>query len=246
MNFNPLAKQVRPLGGLRKPGAGQVFVTMEQAPAGIIPLMVENINRAQRIVYYLLGEPAPAEKTGMIHEYNLMLLRPDYLEGVYDPPGAFNRRLSTLATIIELTQDAWADLTEFLVDAQGVVMARVRDLLDERTPPEYRETAIAHLQYYADQLTALGAQLSAIAAQLDLAGKLGVEKVRAFKIDFTRARGELLEALEIALDMGVKAAAEAAKALKEPAKWLTVAIVGIAVVALAGAAIYFIPRPRRR
>ena len=34
--------------------------------------------------------------------------------------------------------------------------------------------------------------------------------------------------------------------LGTPFKWGTVAIVGIAVVALAGAAIYFLPRPRRR
>ncbi len=255
MQFNPTEKYARPLGGLRKPGAGQVMVTMGMAPAGARPLLLENISRAQNAVYALLGEPGATEipKTGMITEYNVLLINRNYLYGEYDPAGNAAARISLLATIVALTQGAWVDLVEFLLDAQGVVMARVANLLDERTPPEYRETATAHLQYYADQITALDPQISDIAAQLELAGELSVEKLEAFKIDFQASRSSLLatlkagaNALADSAQAAADALAEAAKALEKAQKRLVWAIAGIAVVALVGAAIYFIPRPRRR
>ncbi len=251
MHFNSAVRSARPLGNLRKPGAG-VYVPMTVAPPGVLPLLLENITRAENAALMVLGGPDFAVNPGMIHEHNLLAIAPDLVAGVYDPALNFARRTELLANIVDLVNLAWVDLTNFLIDAQNMVLAKVRDLMDARTPEDL-DAASWIVMHYADQLTALGPQINDLAIALGLAGQLVPDKVRALKVDFTRARTSLLSTLTdaakaIAASAGAAADAltDAAKALAKAQKQLTYAIAGIAVVALVGAAIYFIPRPRRR
>ena len=245
MDFNPLEKTPRPLGGLYKPGAG-VMVTMSVPPALARPLLTENIARAETAAYTVVGGPDFDFNPGMIHEYNLLLATPNVIDGNYNPAAYGARLTGLLASIAELVRFAWIELTDYLVDAQGLVLARVADLLDERTPPEYKATAALHLDYYTDELTAIGPQIVQIAALLDVAGQIVEDKIRGFKSAFTRSRLDLMASLKTALRFGADAARAAAESLKTPMKWGTVAVVGLAVVAVAGAFVYFIPRPRGR
>lgn len=270
MQFNPTEKYARPLGGLRKPGAGQVMVPMSVKPALAVELETGLIASAQQAAYRVVGIPGALSPPGlgMIYEYDQ--LEKQYRRGQFTDPEYISRRTSLLAAIIDLVRGAWIDLRDFVIDAQSVISYAFGFFLDradavaeairqslgpeeiarrEASREEFRQI----LQYYLDTVTAVAPQMLQITKELDLAGKLSAEKVRASKADFKAANKSLLDMIIDMVKSGMDAAdaaadslAKIAKATEEAQKRALWAIGGIAVVALVGAAIYFIPRPRRR
>ena len=247
MHFNSAVRHPRPLGGLSKPGAGQVMVPMSLAPEGEIPLRADLVVSAQNAAYTVLGGPDFIINPGMIHEYNLLGQNPGFVYGSYNFPAWEGMRANLLASIAELIRSGWGWLTDFLLDAQSALSIAVQDAIEAQTIGGKR-LAREIVQYVLDQLTALAPQVRAVAVQLDTGGQMVEDKIRGFKSSYEAATlsleallnsaGELIAAL-------AEQAKEIGKDLKTPLKWGTVAIVGIAVVALVGGAIYFIPRRRR-
>ena len=247
MDFNPTEKQVRPLGFLHKPGAGQVITVDVVRPPQAIPLPLYMIDQAEAYAQLALGAPGELE-FGMIAEYNRLMMKPHYLEfegGMnYAPIQWENRRASLLGEIVRVAGLGWTELADFYREAFGFIRDAADNVL--RTGADFDKEI---LRFYLDTMTATAPQIQRVASQLNLANNIAGEKLAGFKHSYDQQRRGVLDMIEQLVRDGAAGAAAAADALRQMAEKLAqmyvIVAVSIGLAAAAAAAIYFLPRPRR-